>query len=221
MESSKSLWFILFLDANGRTYKVWVLQASKQLNGKFANMETAIQSKVDADRNVWFSMWFLAAIVTFGLAFFPMFYRLLEGRNKHFDREADLEKQVADYLKSKGKQVPALSERVPERNVKAWTASIILVIPVFIITYLLSRDLLLHERNQDAFLAAALPQRIFMPQTIPIKTYVLITIVTLGVGEIYWLYKVTNLYNAHFKAQSQVEKEIENLIGEEKNVGAM
>ncbi len=65
-------------------------------------METASQSKVDADRKVWFSMWFLSAIVTFGVAFFPMFYRLVEGRNRHFNREADLEKQVADYLKSKG-----------------------------------------------------------------------------------------------------------------------
>jgi hypothetical protein len=209
------------LDANGRTYKVWVLQPCKQLNGKFAYMETAMQSKVDTDREVWFSMWFLVAIATFGLAFFPMFYRLLDGRNKHFKREAELEKQVADYLKSKGKQAPALTERFPERNAKAWAVSIILVIPVFVVTYLLSRDLLVHERHQDAFLAAAFPERVFMPQTIPIKTYVLITIVTLGVGEVYWLYKVVNLYNAHFKAQSQVEKEIGRLMEEEKAVGAM
>jgi hypothetical protein len=182
-------------------------------------METAIRSKVDADRKVWFSMWFLAAIVTFGLAFFPMFYRLLEGRNRHFKRDAELEKQVADYLKSKGTQAPALSERLPERNAKAWAVSIILVIPAFVVTYLLSRDLLVHERNQDAFLAAAFPERMFMPQTIPIKTYVLITIVTLGVGEVYWLYKVVNLYNAHFKAQSQVEKEMGRLMEEEKAVG--
>ena len=178
-----------------------------------------MQSKVDADRNMWFSMWFLAAIATFGLAFFPMFYRLLDGRNRHFKRDAELEKEVADYVKSKGKQAPALSERLPERNAKAWAASTILVIPVFIITYLLSRDLLVHERSQDAFLAAAFPERMFMPQTIPIKTYVLITIVTLGIGEVYWLYKVVNLYNAHFKAQSRVEKEIGKLMEEEKTVG--
>jgi hypothetical protein len=85
----------------------------------------------------------------------------------------------------------------------------------------LSKDLRVHERNQDAFLAAAFPERIFMPQTIPIKTYVLITIVTLGVGGIYWLYKVVNLYNAHFKAQVQVEKEIVRLMEEENIVGAM
>jgi hypothetical protein len=182
-------------------------------------MENAMYSKVDADRKMWFSMWFLGAIVTFGLAFFPMYYRLIEGRNRHFRREAELEKQIAAYLGRQGKKSPATSEGVAERNAKAWAVSIVLIVPVFVILYLLSRDLAVHERNQDAFLAAAFPQRIFMPQTIPIKTYVLITIVTLGVGTIYWLYKVVNLYNAHFKAQLQVEKEIGRLMEEEKAVG--
>src|SRR5208283_2072152 len=184
-------------------------------------METAMNSKVDADRKMWFSMWFLGAIVTFGLAFFPMFYRLIEGRNRHFHHEAELENQVAAYLKSQGKEPPATSEHVAQRSAKAWAVSIVLVIPVFVILYLLSRDLLVHERNQDRFLAAAFPERMFMTQTIPIKTYVLITIVTLGVGAVYWLYKVVNLYNAHFKAQLQVEKEVGRLMEEEKAVGHM
>ena len=184
-------------------------------------METALQSKVDGDRKVWFSMWFLFAIVTFGVAFFPLFHRLVEGRNRHFSREVEMEKQVADYLKAEGRQVPAASAVFPERNAKAWAASIILIIPAFIITYLLSKDLVVHERSQDAFLASAFPERVFMPQTIPIKTYVLITVVTLGVGGIYWLYKVVNLYNAHFKAHVQFEKEIARLMEDEKVAGSM
>jgi hypothetical protein len=184
-------------------------------------METALQSKVDGDRKVWFSMWFLSAIVTFGVAFFPMFYRLVEGRNQHFSLEAELEKQTVDYLKGKGRQVPAVSAVFPERNAKVWAASIILIIPAFIITYLLSKDLVAHEQSQDAFLASAFPERVFMPQSIPIKTYVLITIVTLGVGGIYWLYKVVNLYNAHFKAHVQFEKELARLMEEGKVAGSM
>ena len=182
-------------------------------------MENVMYSKVDADRKMWFSMWFLGAIVTFGLAFFPMYYRLIESRNRHFRREAELEKQIAAYLGRQGKKSPATSEGVAERNAKAWAVSIVLIVPVFVILYLLSRDLAVHERKQDAFLAAAFPQKMFMPQTIPIKTYVLITIVTLGVGVVYWLYKVVNLYNAHFKAQLQVEKDISKLMEEEKAVG--
>ena len=166
-------------------------------------------------------MWFLGAIVTFGVAFFPMFYRLVDGRNRHFQHEAELEKQVSERLKSQGKKAPAVNEHRAGMNAKTWTASIILIVPIFVIVYLLSRDLAMHERNQDAFLAAAFPNRIFMPQTIPIKTYVVITIVTLGVGVVYWLYKVVNLYNAHYKAELQVEKEVGKLMEEEKVVGHM
>jgi len=184
-------------------------------------METTNQSQSYLDRKMWFSMWFLEAIVTFGVAFFPMFYRLVESRNKHLEHESQLERQIADYLRSNGKQPPELNMQLAKRNAKVWAASIILVIPAFIIAYLLSKDLLVHERGQDAFLAAAFPQRMFMPQTIPIKTYVLITVFTLGVGGVYWLYKVVNLYNAHFTAEAQVEKEVSMLMEEEKTVKLM
>ena len=172
----------------------------------------------EIDRKIWFSMWFLASIATFGAAFFPMFYRLIEGRNRHFRREADLEKQIASYLRKQGKEPPVTSDNVSEMNSKTWTVAIILVIPVFALTYLLSRDLLMHEKHQDRFLASAFPERVFMPQTIPIRKYVLITIVTLGVGIVYWLYKIVNMYNAHFKAHRELEKEIVKLM-EEKRVG--
>ena len=177
-----------------------------------------MQVRTEKDRTVWFSMWFLASIATFGAAFFPMFYRLIEGRNRHLRREADLEKQIAAFLKTQRKEPPAMPEGFKEMNAKAWAASIILVIPVFAITYLLSMDLLAHERHQDEFLASAFPERMFMPQTIPIRKYVLITIVTLGVGIVYWLYKIVNMYNAHFKAHREVEKEIVKLM-ERKTIG--
>ena len=181
-------------------------------------METTLNTELETDRKVWFSMWFLGAVVTFGLAFFPMFYRLVDGRNRHFQKETHFEAQIAAFLKGQGKEPVPTSERIRMMNAKAWAASIILIAPVFVILYLLSRDLTVHERNQDAFLVAAFPERMFMPQRIPIKTYVLITIVTLGVGTVYWLYKVVNLYNAHFKAHLQVEKEIGRLMEEEELV---
>jgi hypothetical protein len=178
-------------------------------------METP-KFNLQGDRKIWFSMWFLGAIVTFGLAFFPMFHRLIVGRNNHFQREAQLEQQIAAYLEKQGKPAPALPKHPREMNAKIWTAAILLVIPVFIITYLLSKDLKEHEVEQDKFLAAAFPERMFMPQTIPIKTYALITILTLGVGVVYWLYKVVNLYNAHYKAHLQVDKQVIGLMEEKK-----
>jgi hypothetical protein len=182
-------------------------------------MET--QPKVYVDRKMWFSMWFLGAIVTFGFAFFPMFHRLLESRNKHFAHDEGWEKQIAQHLANQGKAAPQAGLHFEQRNAKVWSASIILIIPSFAVLYLLSKDLMVHEGEQDAFLVAAFPNRMFMPQTIPIKTYVLLTIVTLGVGGVYWLYKVVNLYNAHFKAQMQVEKEVGRLMEEQKTVEHM
>jgi hypothetical protein len=184
-------------------------------------MQTTLNNKVGGDRKVWFSMWFLGAIVTFGVVFFPMFYRLVDGRNRHFRNEAEFEEKVSAYLKMQGKEPPAPNKRLGIMNARAWAASIILVAPIFAILYLLSRDLAIHEINQDAYLAAALPERVFMPQTIPIKTYAVVTLVTLGVGAVYWLYKVVNLYNAHYKAHLQLEKEIGRLMEEEKLVEHM
>jgi hypothetical protein len=179
-------------------------------------METVMQVRTETDRTMWFSMWFLASIASFGLAFFPMFYRLIESRNKHFRRESDLEKQIAAFLRKQGKELPTTAYSLREMNAKAWTAAIILVIPAFVITYLLSRDLFMHEKHQDIILTSVFPERMFMPQAIPIKKYVLITIVTLGVGIVYWLYKIINMYNAHFRAQREIEKEVIKLMEEEK-----
>lgn len=187
-----------------------------QAQGLMRRTETIMQARTETDRTIWFSMWFLASIATFGAAFFPMFYRLIESRNKHFRRQADLEKQITAFLKKQGKELPTTANSFHEMNAKAWAAAIILVIPVFAITYLLSRDLLMHEKRQDKFLVSVFPKRMFMPQTIPIKKYVLITIVTLGVGIVYWLYKIINMYNAHFKAQREIEKEIIKLMEEKR-----
>ena len=129
-----------------------------------------------------------------------------------------MEKQIAAFLRKQGREPLITSDSFNEMNAKAWTATIILVIPVFLITYLLSMDLLMHEKHQDIVFTSAFPERIFMPQTIPIKKYALITVITLGVGIVYWLYKIINMYNAHFKAQQKIENEIVKLM-EEKRVG--
>jgi len=94
-----------------------------------------------------------------------MFHRMVDSRNRHFSREAELEKQVAAFLKEKGKELPAVAEAPRDMNAKVWAASIILIIPSIILVYYLSRDLIAHEKHEDVFLAAALPERMFMPQT--------------------------------------------------------
>jgi amino acid transporter len=181
-------------------------------------MEKNMPSRTETDRILWFSMWFLASIATFGLAFFPMFYYLIERRNKHFLRQYELEKRVVAFFKNEGKEVQSTLSPLPERHAKLWTASIILILPVFIITYFLSKDLLLHEKRQQAFLTSLFPERVYAPQNIFIRKYALITLATLGVGIVYWLYKLLNIYNNHFKEQRKIEDEIVRLM-EEKGYG--
>jgi threonine-phosphate decarboxylase len=177
-------------------------------------METTMPNSIKKEKVTWFSMWFLASIASFGVAFFPLFYRLVEARNQHFRHEAELAQQITQHLKTQGKEPPKNPLAPKDMNSKAWAASIILIIPVFFLMYYLSKDLFNHEKQQDGFLEAAFPQKMFMPQTIPIKKYALITVVTLGVGGVYWLYKIVNNYNAHFEAQWKVEKEIARLMEE-------
>jgi len=174
-------------------------------------------NSMEKDRTIWFSMWFLGALATFGVAFFPMFYRLIDNRNRHFRREAELEERIAEWFADKGGKTLAVAH-TPDMRAKAWAASIVLIIPALVIVYYLSKDLQIHERHQDLFLEKAFPERMFMPQTVPIRKYALITIFTLGVGAVYWLYKIANLYNAHFRAQWKVEQEIGRLM-EGKTVG--
>jgi NADH:ubiquinone oxidoreductase subunit 5 (subunit L)/multisubunit Na+/H+ antiporter MnhA subunit len=159
---------------------------------------------------MWFSMWFLASITTFGLAFFPMFYRLIEQRNQHFLRQHELEKQANAFFRKEEKEPQPNS--LPERNAKLLATSIILILPAFIIAYFLSKDLLLHEKRQQAFLQKLFPERGYVPQNIAIKKYALITVATLGVGIVYWLYKIINTYNNHFMEQRQIEDEIFRLM---------
>ena len=188
---------------------------SNNLDELMFNMETP-NTDMEGNQKIWFSMWFLGAIVTFGLAFFPMIYRLIKNRNNHFKREEIIRKQVTSYLQSQDKITPTVNKPTRKMNTKLWTAATLLVIPIFIITYLLSKDLILHEHEQNKFLAQIFPERIFMTQTIPIKTYAIITIVTLGFGIVYWLYKIVNQYNAHYRAHLQVEKKISSLMEEKK-----
>jgi hypothetical protein len=190
---------------------------SNNLDELMFNMESQKFITLASDRKIWFSMWFLGAIITFGVAFFPMIYRLIENRNRHFKKEKLIEEQVSTYLQRHAQTAPKTNRQLQHiMNAKIWTAAVFLIFPVFIIAYLLSKDLALHEAEQDKFLAQVFPDRIFMVQTIPIKTYVIITIVTLGFGVIYWLYKVVNQYNAHYKAHLQIEKKLSSLMEEKK-----
>src|SRR4030065_1232176 len=86
---------------NERIYKLWLSFINAPLKQDLmCRMEIDMPSGMEKDRIMWFSMWFLASVATFGIAFFPMFYFLLDRRNRHFQRQYNLEKQVVTFSNS-------------------------------------------------------------------------------------------------------------------------
>jgi hypothetical protein len=170
-------------------------------------MENSVTVEQKPNRVMWFSMWFLEAIASFGLAFFPMFYYSIERRNLHFKKQQEFERKIAAFHRKDWNP-----NNAPERNAKLWAASIILIVPVFAIVYFLSKDFLVHEMHQQEFFRAVYPELEYMPQSISIRNYALITLATLGIGVVYWLYKIVNIYNNHFKEQHHIEYEILRLM---------
>jgi hypothetical protein len=176
-------------------------------------METNMATETKPDRKMWFSMWFLGAIASFGVAFFPFFYYSVDRRNRHLQRQNEFERKVANSFHKEWTPAPP-----PNRNARLWAASIVLIVPVFAIAYLLSKDLNEHEKRQQDFLAAFYPERKYVPQWVFIRTCAIITVATLGVGMVYWLYKIVNLYNNHFKEQYHIEHELTTLMEAQSHV---
>jgi hypothetical protein len=193
---------------NERIYKLWLSLINAPIKARLmCRMEIEMPRVVEKDRIMWFFMWFLASVATFGIAFFPMFYFLIDRRNRHFQRRHNFEKQVATIPNSESQPT-----QTSNRNAKLWAASIILIVPVFVIAYFLSKDLLMHEKRQKAFLATISPNLNSVSESISIRNYVIITVATLGFGVIYWLYKLVNVYNNHFKEHQHIEAELGTLM---------
>jgi hypothetical protein len=176
-------------------------------------METNMAAEAKPDRKMWFSMWFLGAIASFGVAFFPFFYYSVDRRNRHFQRQTAFERKVASFYK-RNWEPPSM----PSRKAKLWAASIILVVPVFAVAYILSKDLNEHEKHQYNFIATFYPERKYARQYIFTRNCALITAATLGFGVVYWLYKIVNLYNNHFKEQHHIEHELTQLMEAQSHV---
>jgi uncharacterized membrane protein (DUF373 family) len=171
-----------------------------------------ILKRASTDRIMWFSMWFLLSIITFGLAIFPMLYLLIERRNRHFQRQRELENLLSYALKNRGINLETETDNLYDRKALLWALSAFLVVPIFLVAYFLSKDLLFHEKKQTALFRKIFPDEDIMEHKISLKFCLIITFATLGLGIIYWLYKIFNAYNNHFKEQWKIEDKIIELL---------
>ena len=194
------------------------------MNDSMAAIEKNIESRNVRDRIMWFSMWFLLTIVTFGAVGSFMMYYLVKRRNGHFERTAELQKLILEQPRKvpseKGPGLHAGSSEFPKltvrsRNALAWAILSLLIFPTMYILYFLTKDLQEHKESEHSLFAGIilmfpnfnmnLPMDNFEISKSTWRTYLILTVLTLGFMSVYWLYRIFNDYNYHFKMQWKLE----------------
>ncbi len=188
------------------------------------DIEHNMQFRKETDRIMWFSMWAVLSVASFGVAWFLMIYYLIKRRNAHFLRQQKLEELILDKINSpRRKKTKTDSSKQKKlllsRNSLGLTLLTILIVPAFYVFYFLKNDLQKHEEHEHDFLSevitltkeAEVPFNIqsFVPSPrISMKKYIFLSVVTCGLAGIYWLYNIFNDYNSHFKMQWLIEDEL-------------
>ena len=190
-------------------------------------IEKNIESRKETDRIMWFSMWVLLSVASFGIAWFLMIYFLIKRRNDHFSRQERLESLISSRLRQGSKEKPQHENSISisgknenpktSRNAQAWALSTLLIFPAFYIFYFLETDLQKHEEHEHTFLKETISlaeesglsislDGFLITRKFELDRYLVLTIVTCGFAAIYWLYRVFNDYNEHFKRQWKLEE---------------
>ncbi len=172
---------------------------------------------------MWFSMWVILSIATFGIAWFPMIYYMIKRRNDHFSRQEKLEALILSKLRKRLGKSASNSQKTanlaPSRNAGAWTFFSLLIFPAFYVVYFLKSDLVKHEEHEHDFLAEIMAlakdsdvslniHGFTTSKSFKLGKYLGLNIVTLGLAIAYWLYRIFNDYNNHFKMQWKIEDEL-------------
>ena len=184
-------------------------------------IEQNIKSRKETDKIMWFSMWAVLSVASFGIAWFPMIYYLIKRRNAHFSRQEKLEALILSKLKKTSAEKPPSdsSQTKNHRNASAWTIATLLIIPAFYVFYFLKSDLRKHEEHEHDFLVEVigLAKGLDVPLDIhgfsatpsfQLDKYLALSAVTCGLAAAYWLYRIFNDYNSHFKMQWKNEDEL-------------
>jgi preprotein translocase subunit YajC len=192
-------------------------------------IEKNIGSRKETDRVMWFSMWILLSVASFGIAWFLMIYSLVKRRNAHFSRQEKLEALILSKLRQLNGEKQLYHNNASNftkkenpicfRDAQLWALSTILVVPAFYVLYFLSMDLQKHEENESKFLMEIVSltkglgfsidlDGFTITKKFAFDSYLIISIITCGFAAVYWLYRIFNDYNRHFKRQWKLEDEL-------------
>lgn len=165
-----------------------------------------------------------------------LIYKLVKRRNTHFKRQQFLfedviravraiaEKRGVDvevWLSSCDRTVREAKAEETEKGAVLWAIlSAIIVLAHWYVNYFLMKDFYKHERREDGFWedVRSVLNKMDVPISLPRRTevmpdrsfvlYLILTIITLGLFGIYWLYVLLKDPNEHFKHHIQVEDEL-------------
>jgi preprotein translocase subunit YajC len=192
-------------------------------------IEKNIESRKETDRVMWFSIWILLSVASFGIAWFLMIYLLIKRRNAHFSRQEKLEVLILSKLRQlkEEKQLHYNSASnftkkenpIYFGNAQTWALSTILIFPAFYVFYFLSMDLQKHEEHEREFLMETVSltkglglsmdlDGFTVTKKFALDRYLILSIITCGFAAVYWLYRIFNDYNRHFKRQWELENEL-------------
>ena len=165
-----------------------------------------------------------------------LIYKLVDRRNTHFKRQMflmedtiKLIRKIAEQKKTDVETELSLCERTlreakteeTEKNAVLWAIlSAIIFIATWYVYYFLMKDFYKHERREDGFwedaskvlgklgISFTPPRRVNPLPNRSFVLYLILSIITLGIFGIYWLYVLIKDPNEHFKYHSSVDEEL-------------
>lgn len=160
-------------------------------------------------------------------------YRMINRRNKHFQRQGflydDLTNLAKELAAKKGVDASLALNNMQrtsqearfeetEKSAALWAiVTFFIGITALYVYYFLMKDFYKHERREDIFiedlnrtLMAAgvtinLPRRTLPVPDRSFALYLILSIITLGIFSIYWLYVLLTDPNSHFRQQALIE----------------
>ena len=179
---------------------------------------------------------FLITMILFVVVYIVLIYKLVNRRNTHFTRQKFLSEDVIVTIKSLAEKkkidvdvnLSSIERTVREANAEETKKDAVLwaVLSAFIpfvswfVHYFLMKDFYHHERREDGFwedlngtlnklgVSFSVPRR---TQAMPNRSFVLyliLTIITLGLFGIYWIYVLLKDPNEHFKHHVETENQL-------------
>ncbi len=208
---------------------ILILLAGTYNTFQSVNYTQPVQSAVDSTITPIATIPFFFLIYLIPLYFY---YRLIKGRNTHFERTTKLYNILTEVmeLRGTGERINIIKSRLNElrvtnNNKKSVGLNLVLaaILPFYFlyIYHFMNKDMVAHSKSEKLLLGEIIDviksrDPYFTKSLLDHKEvedrstfiYIILTILTLGIFGIYWAYIITRDYNQHIKSDRLLKDEI-------------